>query len=366
MGSIPGSLGSVFVDIQGDPTKLYSAFAKSQEAAVAAGSTISKSFTASVAPSREATAGAESFTVALQQLASVISQENAALALSIQRNMAHAGAQRAAATAAGEHSRALHGQVSEIQAVGGTLRTALGESAIRPAERFLTMIPGIGAALQGAFFVTGAIALGEAFSRVAEKAAGLEEAEKQLKAATEETDQAFAKTTRTIDSLNIERITRDFGAVAGQKAQAAEFGAQVKDAANEIAGLRNQITLLAKDATSVASHPILLAPKFGGDFAQATADKMAAIGQRIVALQQEIQTLTAESNKKLEDSQRSAVEAAARLSGLELANQEATLKRDTELRRAAEEGAVTAAHNKRVGVIEATAGEFEVVQQIGR
>jgi hypothetical protein len=51
--------------------------------------------------------------------------------------------------------------VTPIIATGSALRTLEGAMPIRAAERFLTLIPGIGTALQAAFPVVGAIAFAE-------------------------------------------------------------------------------------------------------------------------------------------------------------------------------------------------------------
>ena len=133
-------IGGVSVSITGDAGPLQASFAAAQSSASAAGARVASAFNEGAG--------------ATDQMA------NAAI--------------RAAAAEAGfeqvvtKTNAALHTQVTDIQAVSGTLRTLDGNQGIRAAERFLTMIPGLAPALQAAFPLIGAIAFAEVVARAVE------------------------------------------------------------------------------------------------------------------------------------------------------------------------------------------------------
>lgn len=157
------------------------------------------------------------FSAALDRLALSIREESAAMSLSIQRNLAHASSANESAAAATRQARAMHDSVSEIQATSGALRVLEGSGGIRAAERFLTTIPGLGAALQVAFPVIGAIALFDAFGRLLERVDPLAKAEKNLADVTKEVDSEFDKLAAQLEHLNVQQATEQFGKLAGLK-----------------------------------------------------------------------------------------------------------------------------------------------------
>lgn len=173
------SIGGVSVAITGDLGPLQATLGPAQVLGAKLGNSVAQGFNA-------AAAGANQFDAAIQALTTTLAEQNAVLSLSIQRNMAHVAALR-------EGTRAAHDGVTEIQATSGALRVLEGSGGIRAAERFLTMIPGLGAALQFAFPVIGAIALFDAFTRLAGKSEALTQAERELKAATDAADASFTR-----------------------------------------------------------------------------------------------------------------------------------------------------------------------------
>ena len=105
----------------------------------------------------------------IADLITVIREEGAAASLASQRSIALLGDVRQLAGGVRQLGQTAHGSVTEIQATGGAIRVAFGEQSIRAVERFLTMIPGIGVALQAAFPIIGAIALIDAITRAVGK-----------------------------------------------------------------------------------------------------------------------------------------------------------------------------------------------------
>jgi hypothetical protein len=161
------SIGSVSVLIGGDYSPLVAAFGQAQNVAKQAGTAVASAFTGGAASApgivdqfgrSVSSAGSASATAAPQ--VAVLSQQTAGLATNA-NNAAQALVRQAAAA---------HVGVTEIQATSGALRVLEGSGGIRAAERFLTMIPGIGSALQAAFPVVGAIALSAALLKMGEEA----------------------------------------------------------------------------------------------------------------------------------------------------------------------------------------------------
>ena len=197
-------IGGVAVQITGDISNLSAALGSAVSIAGAAGGKVAGAF-------NQGAAGANEFTTATE---------------------AAAAAEGEFAGAAEVANAALGHQVSQLQATSGAIRTALGEQSIRAAERFLSMIPGVGAALQVAFPVIGAVALFEAVSRVIGKSEELKAAEKELADATQRADEAFGHMEDTLDHLNVEHVTAAFGAAAGKSlAAGSSFHANAKSVA---------------------------------------------------------------------------------------------------------------------------------------
>lgn len=307
---ISESIGGVSVSITGDIAPLKASFTQAQASAQQAGAGVAAAFTggaSAIAGAQQAVIVATqnlqsaqkalaSFIVAGNQTAiGAVAGYKAALAGAL-ANLAQmsgatntaAGAQVAFAAATTTSSAALSHEVSQIQATSGALRVLEGSGGIRAAERFLTMIPGLGSALQMAFPVIGAIALFDAMDKLLGKATGLKEAEEELATQTKATDDAFSRMVQTIDHINVGAITREFGTAAGQISKAKELGEEAKDAQQKILGLVHQLLVLDKETTDISQHPILLVPHYSAQFQEAQADKIKAVGEQIDAIQEDI------------------------------------------------------------------------------
>ena len=152
-------VGAARVVISGDYSKLSADFAAAQGIAATGAAAIGSS----VAAGYQQAGQAGLF------LSASTRQAIAAQQALVPAATAAAGAVTGLGRATVATTVALGHQVSQLQAVGGALRVADGNGGLRAAERFLTMIPGIGAALQTAFPLIGLIALSELLTRVTEK-----------------------------------------------------------------------------------------------------------------------------------------------------------------------------------------------------
>jgi hypothetical protein len=161
------SIGAVSVVIGGDYSKLVTDFAQAQGVAQKAGAAVASAFTGGAASAPQivnqfgqavSSAGSASASAAPQVAA--LSSQTASLANNATQ----------AANALVRQASAAHAGVTEIQATSGALRVLEGSGGIRAAERFLTLIPGLGQVLVSAFPVVGAIALGTALIHMGEAA----------------------------------------------------------------------------------------------------------------------------------------------------------------------------------------------------
>lgn len=160
-------IGSVSVLISGDYSPLTASFVQAQGVAQKAGGAVAAAFNggAAAAPGivdklggSIKTAGSASATAAPQ--VGALAAETASLANSATQ----------AANALVRQASAAHAGVTEIQATSGALRVLEGSGGIRAAERFLTMIPGLGQVLVNAFPIVGAVALATALIHMGEAA----------------------------------------------------------------------------------------------------------------------------------------------------------------------------------------------------
>ncbi len=156
------TIGSVRVGITGDYSQLVKDYSQVQAISSKAGAQIAQSFSqgANSAPNLEA---------AINRVTEAVTRESAALSLSIQRNMALAGARDSAAGAATRHAAASAHEVSQIQATSGAIRTLEGNGGIRAVENFLAKTLGLGPAMQAIFPIIGAIAFAEIAVKIGEK-----------------------------------------------------------------------------------------------------------------------------------------------------------------------------------------------------
>lgn len=200
-------LGSIQIVITGDSTQLAAALASAQAMAQKAGTAISSSLGSGLNQSSASTANLSS---EINRLITAMAEQNAQLSLSIQRNVSLAGAARATGSAMA-HS------VSEIQAAGAAIRVGFGDQSIRAVERLLTMIPGIGSALQAIFPIIGALALVEMFGKVAEKLHLFGMTSKEVAEEVVQMSKTFAGAENSLAHLHAELISIQSGKLAGLK-----------------------------------------------------------------------------------------------------------------------------------------------------
>ncbi len=349
------SAGSVYVTIDGDASPLLAKFAQAETAAKAAGTSVATGFNVSAK-------AADQTSASISDLIQVIREEGAAASLALQRNIALAGGIR-------QVGQAAHGSVTEIQAVSGAIRVGLGEQSIRAAERFLTIIPGIGAALQYAFPVIGALALFDAISHVVGKSEDLKQAEERLATATKAADDAFAHMETTLDNLNVEHVKSVFGAAAGTGAEAAVLRQRITRARSDLQDLKDSINQVAYSEAGAEKGGILtgnlknLIPFVGNSGA---IDKIKAIGQQIKDVNSQIQELQAQAGAKDEDHTRELIQQKGQLTAAGIALQEAQLAHQTALTKAYSAEEITQARDAANLRIAAMTGEYDRVVATGQ
>lgn len=193
--------GAVVVMIDGDASPLLAKYAQAESASRAAGTRIATALGS----------GFQSSTGLVDQFGRSV-QTNAIAPLT-----AAAPVAERTAVAFQAVGRAAGGSVTQIQASSAALRTLEGgtQGSIRAAERFISIIPGVGAALQIAFPLIGLIAFAEIIARIAEKFAGLSDAEKQAEQSNKQFSDSIAELKTRLDSLNLEEFTQIYGKIAG-------------------------------------------------------------------------------------------------------------------------------------------------------
>jgi hypothetical protein len=338
------SAGSVYVTIDGDASPLMAKFAQAQTSATSAGSRIASSFNAGATATDELASSA----------------------------VAAAAAEARFATATEASSAALGHQVSQLQATSGAIRVALGEQSIRAAERFLTIIPGIGAALQVAFPVIGALALFGAISRVIGKSDELKASEEALQSATKAADESFAHMEETLDHLNVEHVKSVFGAAAGTSAEADVLHQRIARAKSDLQDLIDKIPEVAYAEAGAEKGGILSGNlrnfiPFEGN--AAGIEKIKALGQQIKDTRNQIQELEGQAGATEEDAAREAQQQAGAIGSARVALQEAQLKHQAELNKAysdediqqtksAADSEAAALHNRSVAAVATAQAEL--------
>jgi len=238
-------LGSVRVKIEGDPTKLQADLKAAEAAAANAGGKIAQAFNKSAGSINDTT-------TATQKAVSGITQTGEA------------------AEKAGK----------KVQSFVGAI-PGMGVAA----ERFIGLVPGLGAGLLAIFPVLGAFAFAEGLGRVAtsignaiDEAIGLKKAMEQLADATKEADSAIASLGKTVDSINVDRMTEQFGKASGLKLKAGLGAAEAQADFVKARALYASIDQLKKEfELNNAVNPGVLIPGVRGDiYAQqkATLDKL--------------------------------------------------------------------------------------------
>lgn len=129
-------LGGVRIEISGDWSRLEVDFKSAEKAAQTAGAKIASSMTVSMQGSSAAT---DQFSAAIDRLIAAQSRENAALSMSIQRNLAMQGTARATASTIRQVGEESAGAEKKVKGFVGAI-PMLGIAA----ERFVGMVPGLG------------------------------------------------------------------------------------------------------------------------------------------------------------------------------------------------------------------------------
>ncbi len=122
-----------------------------------------------------------------------------------------------AANAATKISSGFQSSVPHIAAASGAIREFEGNLPIRAVERFLSTTLGLGSVLESAFPVVGAIALGGVLTETYGKFDLMKKAQASLAEQTKSLDQQYAILGSQLQRLNIEKMTADFGKLAGAK-----------------------------------------------------------------------------------------------------------------------------------------------------
>jgi len=305
---MPETIGGVAVQIAGDVSQLNAVLGNAVSIAGVAGGKVASAFNTGAAATSEFSAATETAAAAEGEFAGATEIANAALG---------------------------H-QVSQLQATSGAIRTALGEQSIRAAERFLTMIPGLGAALQVAFPVIGAVALFEAISRVVGKSEDLKAALKEQETQAEATNKADEELVRTLDRIGVAGIGRQFGGAAEATAQANLLKAQAQDVGNEILGIESKIRGLKAQTTGKL---------IGGPSADVVAAQVAAEEEKINQALDKQQGLYAQAGQAaLEAGQKRQTEA-GQLSSAQIAQQESVNAHLAALNKAYSDESIEQAHS---------------------
>ena len=306
------SIGGVSVSITGDAGPLQASFAAAQSSAEVAGAKVASAFNAGAAATEEMAQAAVSAAVA-----------QAGFAASTERS-----------------TEALGHQVTQIQAVSGAIRTFDGNQGIRAAERFLTMIPGLGAALQVAFPIIGAVALFEMFTRLLAKSEELTAAEKDLQSQVEATNKAFTDEAEAIDRVNAKYLGQKFGAAAGAQGEVAAARAQLADLQKDVQKEKDQLGVLATQAQG----EILKRPTGGSVIEENYAPKFAAQGEKIQQALAKVATAEKELQLKVFEAGQTALSQSGQQSAAYVALQEERLKHTSDLNKAYAEEAIQQSH----------------------
>jgi hypothetical protein len=313
------SAGTVFVTIQGDATQLQALFAQTQGAAQAAGVRIATSFNAGAG-------SVSALETAIRELTTAVGQLNAALATNV--SVTNAGAQ-----AHRNFSSAAHGSVTEIQATSGALRVLEGSGGIRAAERFLTMIPGLGAALQMAFPVIGAIALIDATKKLIDNFSGLKEAEQGAEEAARAADSEFAHMVTTIDALNSKQQGAQFGGASAKFLNAQNLKSEAATATGALAGLQTQLAEYKKSTENIGND--FQAALTFGKSTQAEQANIQALTDKIAAAEQKVRVVVKQANDAYTDAVRDRAQEVGALSAKQVDGQIAGIKAEADAQREA-------------------------------
>lgn len=202
---------------------------------------------------------------------------------------------------------AAHGAaVSQVIATGSALRTLEGAMPIRAAERFLTLIPGIGGALQAAFPVVGAIAFGEvilnralpAMEKLADKWIPILKAQKDSLEMIKESTKETVKWGEKLEELRFQAIGRREGPGAELRARAESS----QSSAGALGDLAAAYRSILSDLETTARQTVgggLLAPRMPSAKAEAAQALIPGFRARLeeVTAAQEVARETAQGQR---------------------------------------------------------------------
>ncbi len=191
---------------------------------------------------------------------------------------------------------------------------------IRAVERFLTLIPGIGPAMQAAFPIVGALALVNALGQMIDRAIDLKGSLEDLKRATADLNAEDEKLNSTVDSTAVEKLTEVFGVPAGLKQKANQEAAAAQDALLKAKNLRNEAKLLADNFNKTALLTDAI-PIKGADIRRANQAQIDAKNAEATKAEEQAQALAAKADKSRFDMERNSVKDAAGLSVDRINNQ---------------------------------------------
>ncbi|HEU0367625.1 MAG TPA: hypothetical protein VFR42_00335, partial [Candidatus Acidoferrum sp.] len=253
---------------------------------------------------------------------------------------------------------AAEGTVPKMAAASAAIRTGFGEQSIRAVERFVSMIPGVGVALQAIFPVVGALALVEMLGKVFEKSEKVTEAEKAMADATKQAHDAFTTMAQTIDRLAAKDIGRAFGPAAGAAAEIRAMELQKDDLYKDLQKAKDQLGALATEAQG----KILKRPTGGSLIEEEYKPKFEEAGKAIEAAQSKV----TEFEARIKDARAQAAELAKTESGsltaIEVSNAEKSAERRAEAVKSAALARIRSEHDVRQAVIdsEQDAGTREI------
>lgn len=307
------NIGSVSVLIGGDYSPLIASFASAQNVAKQAGSAVASAFNAGAG---NATGLVDQFGRSVGAAGAETAKTSAeTAALNAQITALTDKVNQLAAALARQAGASAHG-VSQIQATSGALRVLEGSGGIRAAERFLTMIPGLGAALQGAFPLIGLVAVGELIGRIASKLPELVanwtevgQAEESAKKAADDYHESLVKIADQLRGIEGARFTQQYGKPEGDAFAAGQIQGKISQKQAELAVLNQQQEKakadLAKanaEADTAATSAEGFAASDVGSHAVAAQKNIDDFRARVSKLKDEIALLQAQSGQKSGDS----------------------------------------------------------------
>lgn len=215
------NIGSVSVLIGGDYSPLVQSFGQAQAVAQRAGSAVASAFGAGAAA---APGLVDQFGRAVSSAGSAAAGAAPQVAALSAQTAGLAGSATAATNALAGQAAATHAGITEIQAASAAIRVFEGNQSIRAVERFITSFAGVGAVLQAAFPVVGAIALTEVVFRMSEAAYKAGQNFLFLRDATEEANKMAVQAAREVETAteHLSHMTADALEKHGKFIQAAQ------------------------------------------------------------------------------------------------------------------------------------------------